>query len=74
MWYRGGIEVINDPVDLLLRIAEVNIEIAIPVQAQNADIYTSEKTEKILKSKIERCVGGHDVLDGFTRFRKSVCS
>ena len=63
----SGIEVINDPVDLLLRIAEVNIEIAISVQAQNADIYTSEKTEKILKSKIERCAGGHDVLDGFTR-------
>jgi hypothetical protein len=63
----SGIEVINDPVDFILRIEEINLEMAISVQAQNADIYTSEKTEKILKSKIERCAGGHDVVEGFMR-------
>lgn len=63
----SGIEVVNDPVDFILRIAEVNLEMAMSVQANNADIYTSEKTEKIFNSKIARCAAGHNVVDGFMR-------
>lgn len=63
----SGVEVINDPVDFILRIAEVNLEIEFSIQAQNADIFTSEKTEKILKSKIERYSSGYNVINGFTK-------
>jgi hypothetical protein len=61
----SGIEVLNDPVDFILRIAEVNLEIVMSIQSQNADLYTSEKTENILKSKIKRCTGGNDIVKAF---------
>ena len=63
----SGIEVLNDPVDLVLRVAEVNFEIVMANQAYNADLYTSERIENLLKSKMKRSGIGTDVLNGFIR-------
>lgn len=60
-----GIENPKDAVDLILRVAEINLDIQIATQAQNADLFTSERTKSILKNKLKRFQLGHDLLDGF---------
>lgn len=45
---------IRDSVDLVLRIAEINMEILMATESGNADIFTSEGAENILVKKISR--------------------
>lgn len=63
----SGIEEINDAVDLVLRVAEVNMEIQLAVNTNGADIFTSAKTEDILNSKIDRAMSGHESVRGLTQ-------
>ncbi|MCU7929040.1 MAG: hypothetical protein KZQ97_21770 [Candidatus Thiodiazotropha sp. (ex Dulcina madagascariensis)] len=63
----SGIEIINDAVDLILRVAEVNIEIELAAIASGADIFTSSKTEDILYSKLNRERLGHESIKGLTQ-------
>ena len=63
----SGVETVNDAADLVLRVAEVNLEICIAVHARNADIYTSERMEDILTAKLVRSALGHTLRDAFVR-------
>ena len=46
--------IIKDPVDLVLRIAEINMEVVMATATGNADIFTSEGSEEILAGKLSR--------------------
>lgn len=56
---------INDPIDLVLRVAEINMEIAMATVAGNADIYASVDSESVLARKLTRCKIDKSVIDGF---------
>ncbi|MFZ3078990.1 MAG: hypothetical protein WA109_04830 [Bellilinea sp.] len=58
--------VIKDPVDLVLRIAEINMEIVMATEAGNVDIFTSEGSEEILAGKLARYKIDKSVLESFT--------
>jgi hypothetical protein len=45
---------IKDAVDLVLRVAEINMEIVMATTAGNADIFTSEGAEEIMAGKLSR--------------------
>ena len=45
---------IKNPVDLVLRIAEINMEIKTATEVGNVDIFTSEGAEEILVGKLSR--------------------
>jgi hypothetical protein len=62
----SGIDVPNDPVDLLLHVAEINLELNISVQMDQSDIYTAEKTETLLLSKLQRAGLANAKLSGFS--------
>lgn len=63
----SGIDEINDAVDLVLRVAEVNMEIEIAATVNGADIFTSAKTEDILNSKLQRARSGQESTKGLTQ-------
>lgn len=56
---------IQDPVDLVLRIAEINMEIYMSTLSEGADLFTSEGTELLLKNKLLRAGVSSNYLKGF---------
>jgi hypothetical protein len=57
---------IKDPVDLVLRIAEINMEIIMATAVGNVDIFTSEGAEEILAGKLSRNKIDKPLLESFT--------
>jgi len=60
-----GLDRIKDPVDLVLRIAEINMEICMSTLSGDADLFTSDGAELLLKDKLIRAGVGSNYLDGF---------
>jgi hypothetical protein len=56
---------IEDSIDLVLRISEINMEIFMSTLSDNADLFTSEGAELLLKDKLIRSGIGSTYLDGF---------
>lgn len=56
---------IDDAVDLVLRVAEVNMEIVMATSVGNADIFTSDGAEKILVNKLSRSEVDKSLLANF---------
>jgi len=56
---------IKDAVDLVLRVAEINMEIVMATAAGNADFFTSEGSEDILANKLSRCKPDKSLLESF---------
>lgn len=56
---------IRDPVDMVLRIAEINMEIYMSTLSDDADLFTSDGAELLLKNKLIRAGIGLNYLDGF---------
>ncbi len=56
---------IRDSIDLVLRIAEVNLEVYMSTLFESADLFTSEGAELLLKDKLIRSGIGSTYLDGF---------
>jgi len=56
---------INQPAELVLRVAEINMEILMAVQSGNADLLTSQGAEKLLKEKMLRIGINKSLLDSF---------
>jgi hypothetical protein len=57
----------HDVVDLVLRVAEINMELLMATQSDNADLFTLQGTEKILKQKLAHAKVPQRLLNGFTR-------
>jgi hypothetical protein len=57
---------IKDSIDLVLRIAEINMEIIMATQMGNADIFTSEGSQDVLAGKLSRYNVDKSLLDGFS--------
>jgi len=62
---QGGI--LTSACDLLLRVAEINYELLMATQADNADLFTSQGAEKILQQKLARAKISKRALDGFIK-------
>lgn len=60
-----GLDRIKDPVDLILRIAEINMEIYMSTLSDDADLFTSDGAELLLKDKLIRAGIGSNYLGGF---------
>ena len=60
-----GLDRIRDPVDLVLRVAEINMEIYMSTLSDDADLSTSDGAELLLKDKLIRAGVGSNYLDGF---------
>lgn len=56
---------IRDPVDLVLRVAEVNMELLMADRAGGADLLTSQNSERLLLEKVRRAGAPQDILEGF---------
>lgn len=56
---------IKDAIDLVLRIAEINMEIYMSTLSDDADLFTSEGAELLLKDKLIRSGIGSNYLGGF---------
>jgi hypothetical protein len=57
---------IKDSIDLVLRVAEINMEIIMATQMGNADIFTSEGSQDVLAGKLSRYNVDKSLLDGFS--------
>jgi len=58
---------LTDVADLVLRVAEINMEIAMATQTSNADLFTSEGAEKILQHKVSRAKLPQKISNGFIK-------
>ncbi len=56
---------INDPIDLMLRLAETNLEIAISSFLGGVDIFTSLGANQLMATKLKRLGYTPDQIDGF---------
>ena len=56
---------IDDPVDLVLRAAEVNMELLMANQAGDADLFTTEGADKLLLEKLRRAGAEESMLAAF---------
>lgn len=56
---------ITDVVDLVLRVAEINMEIAMSTQSSNADLFTSDGADNILRQKVFRANLPQRLTNGF---------
>lgn len=60
-----NLDSVKDPVDLVLRIAEINMEIYMSALSDDADLFTSYGAELLLKDKLIRAGVDSNYLDGF---------
>lgn len=58
---------LNDIADLVLRVAEINMELAMSLQTGDADLFTSQGAEKILHQKVYRAKIPQGLSDGFSK-------
>lgn len=56
---------IKDSIDLVLRVAEINMEIVMATATGNADIFTSADSEEVLAGKLSRCKIDKSLLESF---------
>lgn len=56
---------IKNPVELVLRVAEMNLEIAMSAFVGNCDLFTCEGADKLLVSKLHRSGVPKKLTDGF---------
>jgi hypothetical protein len=56
---------IDDPIDLVLRVAEVNFELWMASQASQADLFTAADADELLKDKLLRSGATPNALEGF---------
>jgi len=56
---------ISDPINLLLRIAEINYQIIIGLSYGESDLFISDGAEELLKSKIRRSDLESNLIEGF---------
>ena len=56
---------IRDPVDLVLRSAEVNMELLMASQAGGADLFTTDGADRLLYGKLQRAGASEAMLDAF---------
>ena len=56
---------LTDIADLVLRVAEINMEIVMAAQTQNADLFTSQGADKFLRQKLIRSKVPQKLLNGF---------
>ena len=61
----SAIAPIRDPIDLLLRIAEINLEIAISSYMGGIDLFTSQSASKLLETKFKRLGFTNKQIEGF---------
>lgn len=57
---------INDAADLVLRIAEINMEIIMATAVGNADIFTSEGAEEVIAGKLSSNKIDKSLIESFT--------
>jgi len=58
---------LTDIADLVLRVAEINMEIAMAAQTENADLFTSQGTDNLLRQKLIRSKVPQKLLNGFLK-------
>lgn len=56
---------LTDIADLVLRVAEINMEIVMAAQTQNADLFTSQGADNLLRQKLIRSKVPQKLLNGF---------
>lgn len=56
---------VNDPIDLVLAIAEINMQIMIAQKEHDADLHAAPGTENLLREKLRRAGVSTTALDGF---------
>jgi len=59
--------IIKDAVDLVLSVAEINMQILMGTQANNADLLVPQGTEFLLKEKLKRECSTKSLVDAFMR-------
>ncbi len=57
---------VRDPVDMVLRVAEVNMELLMATQAGGADLLTAQGGDQLLKEKLRRAGGNEPILQAFS--------
>jgi hypothetical protein len=62
-----GRQGIRDPVDLILRVADLNLELLACATFGGADLLTAEGTQDLLVQKVARARSGQHAVDGFMR-------
>lgn|GEM_PF-1236545 len=62
-----GKQGITDSVDLLLRVAELNLEIVAASYVGGADMYTADGSQELLRNKLARNNVGNDLIEGFVK-------
>lgn len=63
----SAIAPIKDPIDLLLKLAEINLEIAMSSFTGGIDIFTSEGANQLLATKFKRLGYSSNQIDGFLK-------
>lgn len=58
---------IRDSVDVVLRVAEINMELVIAAQNNGADLYTSSEADRLLEHKLLRAGIKPPLIKGFVR-------
>jgi len=57
---------IKDPVDVVLRVAELNMELLMASQAGGSDLFTAEGGDELLREKLKRAGADESMLAAFT--------
>lgn len=63
----SAIAPIKDPIDLLLKLAEINLEIAMSSFTGGIDIFTSEGANQLLATKFKRLGYSSNQIEGFLK-------
>jgi hypothetical protein len=58
---------IKNPVELVLRVAEVNLEIAMSLSVGGCDVFTCDGVDELLTNKLRRAAVSRKLADGFSR-------
>lgn len=62
-----GLDQIRDGIDLVLRVAEINLEIMMAQRCSEADLGTSKGADNLLRAKIARMGGSSQLISSFQR-------
>jgi hypothetical protein len=62
-----NLDVLNDGIDLVLRVAEINMELVMSAQNSGVDIFASEGADRLLNAKLVRAGYNPADFQGFVR-------
>jgi hypothetical protein len=65
--YVLGRQGIQGPIDLVLRVADLNLELVACAQVGGADLLTAEGSQSLLQQKVARLQVGQNAVEGFMR-------